>query len=156
MSRDGFWSFGAITRHSIVLVVAGFSYVAMGFSIEYIVPGGPRWLALVVARNVMSLDLWGYVFMTLGLLVALLAHWPNRARTWGYTILTGLSVAWSMFYFLGVFFVDQKGSNISLGFVWGLQGFVWWAISGLPDIAANGKGRMPLWIKKEDTPSHMS
>lgn len=154
MSRNGVWSFGAITRHSLVLVIAGLSYAAVGSSITYIIPGGPRWQALVVARNVMDLDKWGYLFIAVGILVALIAHWPNRARTWGYTILTGISVAWSMFYFLGAFFVPQVGGNISLGFVWGLQGFVWWAISGLPDIAANGKGRMPLWIKKENTPSH--
>lgn len=155
MSRNGYWSFGVITRHSLILVVAGLSYVAMGFSIEFIVPGNNRWQSLVIARNVMPLDCWGYVFMTSGFLVALLAHWPNRSRTWGYTILTGLAVGWSMMYFLGAFFIDRPGSNISFGFVWGLQGFVWWAISGLPDIAVNGKGRMPLWTCKESKVKHI-
>lgn len=154
MSIDKKWRFGVVTRHSLVLVVAGLSYVAVGSSINYIVTGGPRWQALVVARNVMSLDAWGYVFIISGFLVAIIAHWPSQARTWGYTILTGLAAAWSMFYLLGAFFGPQPGSNISIAFVWGLQAFVWWAISGLPDIATNGKGRMPLWTTKKKKSDH--
>lgn len=139
------WSFGKISRHSLILVVAGLSFVALGWSIQQYQPGGYRYQALSVAREVMSLSSWGYVFIALGLLVTIVAHWPNIGRVWGYTILTGLSLAWSMFYFLGAFSAAHLGDNLSSGIVWGLQAFVWWAISGLPDIN-QGMGRMPLWI----------
>lgn len=145
MSRNRNWNFGQVTRHSLVLVVTGLSFIAMGVSFRYYVSGTPRWEALVVARNVMSIDAWSWVFITAGSLVVVIAHWPDRARIWGYSILTGLSLAWSAFYFMGTFFADSPGSNLSTAFVWGLQAFVWWAISGLPDVTATRKGWMPLW-----------
>lgn len=144
----GNWSFSHITRHSIILVAAGLSFIAMGVSIRQYVPGGARWESLIVARNVMSLDWWGIVFIVTGAFVIMFAHWPHIARTWGYTILTGICGAWATFYLMGTIFADRPvAAGLSNAAVWGFQAFIWWSISGLPDVAADVKVRMPLWTR---------
>lgn len=143
------WVFSPVTRHSLILMVAGFTLIATGVSFHKYIPGAPRWEALVVARNVMTLDSWGKVFMGAGVLVVLLAHWKDLARIWGYSVLTGICVGWATFYFVGSFFAPDPVTNLSLGCVWAFQGFVWWAISGLPD-TTTWKVRMPLWVNKDE------
>lgn len=140
------FTFGHVTRHTVILVAAGLSFIAMGVSIREYLIDGPRYESLIIARNVMSLDYWGDVFIVAGVLVCIFAHWPHMARAWGYTILTGMCTAWAAFYLLGTLFADRPiAANISQAAVWGLQGLIWWAISGLPDVAATRKARMPLW-----------
>ncbi len=147
----GKFSFSHITRHSIILVAAGLSFVAMGLSIQNYIVGGPRYELLVVARNVMPLDWWGWMFILSGLTATIFAHWPHIARTWGYIILTGVSVAWAMFYIMGTVLVKTRFDGLSQGAFWLLQGFIWWSISGLPDVAKNGKLRMFPWIASRKT-----
>lgn len=131
------------TRHSLVLLVAGLAYIGIGSAYYYIIPGGPRWEALVVARHWMPLDIWASVFVLVGFMSIISSRWPPFADSWGYAVLTGLSSGWGAFYFAGVIFDDSPVSNLTGGFVWWLVAFMWWAISGLmnPDqvVIADGQ-----------------
>jgi hypothetical protein len=120
------------TRHSLVLVVAGTVYILTGFVWLNASTGGPTWSSLDLARNWLSLDGWGYVWITVGVVSMFSALWPPKVETWGYMALTGLAVAWGVFYILG--FYTEKDSSIGMlanGGAWLLVAFLWWAISGL-------------------------
>lgn len=131
------------TRHSLVLLVAGLAYVCIGIAYHYIIPGGPRWEALVVARHWIPLDAWATVFVIVGIMSIISSRWPPFADSWGYAVLTGLSSGWGAFYFAGVIFENTPMSNLTAGFVWWLVAFMWWAISGLinPDRAVIVNGQ---------------
>ena len=79
----------------------------------------------------MTYELWGFVFMTVGVLAIISSRWPPVSETWGYQALTGLSAGWAAFYLMGVLFHDSSPSNLSGFLSWGLIGFLWWAVSGL-------------------------
>lgn len=119
------------SRHSLVLLVAGWSCIAVGLGYHYVIPGGPRWLALVVARKLMPMDGWVIVWIAVGLLVILSARWPPMYEKWGYSVLTGLCTGWGAFHLLGMPFVEDWQSSFISVVVWSLLGFLWWAIAGL-------------------------
>jgi hypothetical protein len=125
-------------RHSLVLLMAGLSFVAMGISKFFYVPNGPRIQALVIAVEHMPIEAWGIVFISVGILVIISSRWPYHAAGWGYALLTGLSIGWSATYLLGVLLRDSSIGNLTLACYWGLLAFLWWSISGLlnPDRAA--------------------
>lgn len=131
------------TRHSLVLLVAGLAYIGIGITNHYIVPGGPRWEALVVARHWFPLDVWSGVFVLVGVMAMLSSRWPPFADAWGYAVLTGFSAGWGGFYVAGVIFENSPTSNLVGWILWWLIAFMWWAISGLinPDrvVIANGQ-----------------
>lgn len=131
-----YWGRRPWTRHSLVLVVAGWSFVALGVSIRFYTPGGPRWESLIVARNFMPLGGWSIVFILAGVAVMASAVWPRTSRMWGYMLLTGLSAGWAMIYLFGMFILPYNDlDHFSAFLIWALQAFVWWAISGLSDTA---------------------
>lgn len=140
---QGDWVLGKLSRHSLILVVAGFTFAAVGYSFKYYEPGTQRWAGVVLAREIMDLRWWSTLFIVAGLLTSLVAHWPSVGRIWGYTILAALSTVWAAVYALGILWGAPK-ANISTAIIWSSQAFVWWAISGLPDIS-QGKARMPKW-----------
>lgn len=118
------------SRHSVVLLVAGAAYSGVGLSYIASDKEIPR-KALSVAVSWMPIQAWGWVFLIVGVFAMASCRWPSRSHKWGYIILTGLSSGWGSFYFMGVIFVGNPVSNISLGFVWYLLAFMWWAVSGL-------------------------
>lgn len=118
-------------RHSLVLMVAGLVYVLIGLSFILTDPTPARTQALKYAISWLSMDGWGWIFIFSGLLSILSARWPPVSETWGYTVLTGLSAAWSGFYLMGIIFGHQPAANLSGVMSWGLIAFMWWAISGL-------------------------
>lgn len=118
-------------RHSLVLMVAGFVYVAIGISYIWAEPTPTREVALHFALQWISLEHWGVIFICAGLLAIISSRWPPVSETWGYTVLTGLSSAWSAFYLVGVLFWHSPPTNLSGVMSWGLIAFMWWAISGL-------------------------
>lgn len=126
-----FFGFRPWKRHSLVLMVAGLAYVFVGLS--YIIPDptNARQEALVIALKWASMDTWGTIFVACGLVTTLSSRWPPLAETWGYTVLTGSSAGLSATYLFGVMFFDSPANNLSGFMIWGLMGFVWWAISGL-------------------------
>lgn len=87
--------------------------------------------ALRFALNWIEYNHWGYVWILVGLLSIVSSRWPPISETWGYTVLTGQSAAWALFYAAGIVFNDAPMSTLSGVLSWGLIGFMWWAISGL-------------------------
>lgn len=122
-------------RHSLVLLVAGLVYIAIGQSLITTDLQPARAVALKFAFNWFGLDLapefWGWVFIVHGAAAIISARWPPISETWGYFLLTGLSAAWALFYLMGVLFGHSPPANISGTLSWGLIAFMWWAISGL-------------------------
>ena len=118
-------------RHSLVLAVAGTIYILIGISYLVSDPTPQRVAALHYALYVLPYNQWGWVFIVVGVLACVSSRWPPVSDTWGYQALTGQSVAWSAFYLFGVIFYDSSSSNYSAALLWGMLGFMWWAISGL-------------------------
>lgn len=125
------WGLRPWQRHSLVLTVAGISYFGTGLSYIFTTDYPARKKALVAARDWMPLYGWGYVFLLVGVLTLISSRWPAFAITWGYTTLTGLSILWCGFYLIGYLFRDAPATNFAGVLIWGLLGFLWWAISGL-------------------------
>lgn len=131
------------TRHSLVLLVAGLTYIGIGYAYLTSVAVSPeREVALEVILNVMTFQQWGVVFVLVGCFVLVASRWPPASEKWGYSLLTGLATAWASGYVLSILFASSPISNISGAFVWGLVAFLWWAISGLnspPRVVINGR-----------------
>lgn len=119
------------SRHSLVLMVAGLVFMAIGVSYVNTEPTLSRTVALHFALAWWGFETWGYIFILAGALAIVSARWPPISETWGYMVLTGLSGAWALFYLAGVLFHDSSPSNISGVLSWGLIAFMWWGISGL-------------------------
>lgn len=119
------------TRHSLVLLIAGLVYVCIGAVYIRTPVDSPTWHSLVSAREWLSLDGWGIVWVIVGFLSIISSKWPPVAEKWGYMALTALAAAWGAFYFLGVIFGPNTIGSSAVGLVWWLIGFMWWAISGL-------------------------
>jgi len=127
-----------IRTHSVVLVVAGLVYIAIGITYLTAEPTTDRLLALKYALNWLDYNDWGWVWILVGALSIVSSRWPPVSETWGYTVLTGQSAAWSLFYVTGVLFGNAPVSGVSGVLAWGLIGFMWWSISRLvnPEVLA--------------------
>lgn len=136
-------------RHSLVLLVAGFVFVAIGGSYLFAEPTESRLIALSVAISWMSLEKWGVVFVLCGALSIVSSRWPPISETWGYAVLTGLSAGWAAFYAMGVIFDESPAANLNGTLSWGLIAFMWWAISGLD----NPDPRRPEVVYERDDDS---
>lgn len=128
-------------RHSLVLVVAGFVFLAIGVSFIISDPTPSRIVALHYALQWWSFETWGSIFVLAGALAIVSARWPPVSETWGYTVLTGLSAGWAAFYLAGVLFYHAPLQNLSGFMSWGLIAFMWWAISGLINPPPKHRGR---------------
>lgn len=129
--RESWYGIRQWQRHSLVLLVAGVVYIAVGLSYALPEPTLARARALYYAGQVMSLEKWGWVFIAVGLLSIVSSRWPPFSETWGYTAMTGLATLWSGFYALSVIFEVVTVASLSGALVWALVGFLWWAIGGL-------------------------
>lgn len=118
-------------RHSLVLLVAGMVYILIGGGYAFSEPTPPRNVALHYALHYMGYQAWGAVFIFAGLLAVVSSRWPPISETWGYSVLTGLSTGWSLFFAAGFFFWKAPASVLNQSLIFGLLAFLWWAISGL-------------------------
>lgn len=127
------WGLRPWKRHSTILVVVGFMFVLAG--IQYIVakPSKAREEALYALTQFAPVQFWGGLFVLAGLSAMISTRWPPLAETWGYMVLTGLSSGWAATYLTGVIFFHAPTTNLSQVIIWGCLGFMWWAISGLPN-----------------------
>lgn len=140
MSRfDSYRGVRPFERHSLVLLVAGTVYIMIGGSMASNPPTTGSIEALHYALRVTEYDNWGLVFCFAGFLSIVSSRWPPVSETWGYTCMTGLSTAWSLFYAAGVLFHNAPTIFLVATLQWGLVAFLWWAISGLinPKIKAD-------------------
>lgn len=141
-----FWGLRPWKRHSLVLMVAGIMYIAIGVGYIFAPPSRVRDISLAVLLQVAPIIFWGTVFVIAGLLSILSAIWPPHAEKWGYMVLTGLSFGWGSAYLMGIVFAGSPWTNVNGFAVWGSIGFFLWAISGLqnPDktvvMSTNGSG----------------
>lgn len=127
-----------IRTHSMVLIVAGLVYVAIGISYLTAEPTPERLRALKFALVWLDYNHWGYVWVLVGILSIISSRWPPVSETWGYTVLTGQAAAWGLFYGTGIAFGSAPNSNVSGVLSWGLIAFMWWSISRLvnPEVQA--------------------
>lgn len=142
MKARSFWGFRAWKRHDLILSVAGVMYTLIGFAYIVAEPNPSRSISLQILVRLAPLDFWGGVFILAGVLSIISSRWPPASETWGYTVLTGISMGWGSTYLMGILFGDSPWTNINGFFIWGLLGFLWWAVSGLvnPDkiVVVNG------------------
>ena len=132
-------------RHDVILCVVGLLYMLVG--VYYIMTGmsRQRFDSLSILLQVAPMTFWGGVFVFAGMLAIISSRWPPFAETWGYVVLTSLSAGWAAAYLMSMLFAGAPYTNIIGAIVWGLYGFVWWAVSGLlnPDktAVANSEAR---------------
>lgn len=131
--RDKYLGLRPWTRHSTVLLVAGAFYFILG--LLYIL--GRNAVEAKSAAYLFSkwfdLNWLGSVWMFVGTLTIISTVWPPISKTWGYSIMTGLSAAWASFYAVDIVFMDGPVWQINGALMWGFIAFMWWAISGLVD-----------------------
>lgn len=123
-------------RHSLVLLVAGLMYILIGVSYITVPLTDGRAETLHVALDWWNIEVWGGIFIFAGLLAVVSSRWPPVSETWGYTVLTGLSTGWGMFYLMADILDYASAAAFSGFLVWSLLGFMWWAISGLTNPAS--------------------
>lgn len=126
------------SRHGLILVVAGFLYVLVGFQYMLAPPSAGRNSALKVILEIAPLQVWGGLFILAGLLSIVSSRWPPMSNAWGYMVLAGLSAGWAATHLTGILFFHAPGATSTQVILWGCLGFMWWAISGLlnPDKTA--------------------
>lgn len=130
-AKQHLWGFRAWKRHSLILTVAGFIYILIGAAYVLAAPNEAREVALQILLRIAPLHFWGGVFIFAGLLSIVSSKWPPLVETWGYMVLTGLSMGWGSTYLMGILFGNSPWVNINGCLLWSLLGFLWWAISGL-------------------------
>lgn len=119
-------------RHSLVLAIAGPVYIAVGWIYWSTDAPASRLESLRFAVNIMPLRAWGVLWMVVGVLALVSARWPPASKTWGYSAMSGIAWLWSGAYIVGVTLGNAAPTAmLSGGLVWGLVGFLWWAIAGL-------------------------
>ena len=118
-------------RHSQVLAVAGFVYLVFGVLLMTIPRTPAQRSSMRLALELLPMKVWAVPWIIVGLLALASTRWPPQSKTWGYTALSALAGAWASIYLLGVVFLGAPISTLSGTLVWGLVGFMWWAISGL-------------------------
>lgn len=130
ITRENLWSTRPFKRHGLVLTVAGISYILTGITYILAEPTENRKIALRIALEWFPIEFWGSVFIVVGASAIISSRWPKFSDSWGYALLTGLSLGWSATYLMGVIIEDSPISNLTGALNWGLLAFLWWAISG--------------------------
>lgn len=136
-SRIDWFSLKPWDRHSGILVVAGVAYMVIGGLYILDVQSQTQYEAMYYALRIMSFNAWGCGFILIGLTSILSARWPNWPKAWGYVVLTGWSSAWSMFFIAGALLTEARIVYFSMGALWALLAFLWWAVSGLVSPSKN-------------------
>lgn len=119
------------SRYSLVLLVGGLTYIAVGLSKMFNGISDAREEALVFALDILSIETWGAVFMLVGFAAAITAVWMPSYRVWGYLLLTGFSTAWGLFHIEGILLADANTEALSSSLLWCLTAFMWWALGSM-------------------------
>lgn len=130
-ANHALWGLRPWKRHGKILTGAGLVYALIGVVYIFAKANSNRELSLTVLLRLAPIQFWGSVFVLAGVLAIISSRWPPFADTWGYVVLTSLSVGWGSAYLMGMIFLKTPLTNISGFLVWSLLGFLWWGISGL-------------------------
>lgn len=125
------WRLRTWKRHDLILSVAGCMYAMIGVAYILADPTPGRVIPLQILLRIAPFHFWGWVFVAAGILSLISSRWPPSSETWGYVVLTGISTGWGSAYLMGILFAGAPWTNISGFLIWGMLGFLWWAISGL-------------------------
>lgn len=125
------WRLRTWKRHDLILVVAGAMYVMIGVAFLFADPSPARDISLVIILRIAPFAFWAWVFIVVGIVSIISAKWPPSKETWGYSVLTGFSTGWGSAYLMGILFGAAPWTNLNGFLIWGMLGFLWWAISGL-------------------------
>lgn len=136
--RKRYWGLRPWQRHDLILLVAGIIYILVGVAWVIAEPNHGREVALQILLSVAPMPFWGAVFIAVGTTCVVSARWPPVSETWGYVVLTSLSMGWGSAYLLGIVLGNSPWTNISGFLVWGLVSFMWWAVSGLKNPVRTG------------------
>jgi len=106
-------------------------YIMLGLT--YVIePSSPnRQVALQALLRIAPIEFWGGVFIFAGILAIISSRWPQVVETWGYVVLTGISMAWGTAFLTGIVFTDSPRANIAGFLIFSTFGFLWNRISGL-------------------------
>ncbi|WP_248582611.1 hypothetical protein [Nocardioides sp. InS609-2] len=118
-------------RHSLVLAVAGLVYILIGLVYILVPLTVDRSVALELALRVAPPQVWGGVWVIVGLLSLASTRWPPTSETWGYTSMSSLAALWAAIYALSMLFFGAPRTGVTAVAVWSLLAFMWWSISGL-------------------------
>lgn len=118
-------------KHARILIAAGLAYMGVGFTYVNAEPSKSREVALQFALQWFGIDVWGWIFVGIGLLAIVSSRWPPVTKKWGYVLLTGLSSGWAATYAAAVVTGRAPAGNLSGAFIWADFAFMWWIISGL-------------------------
>jgi hypothetical protein len=118
-------------RHSLILTISGSGYMLTGATYVLSSPTPSRKVALAVALRWFPLEVWGMLFILIGLMAIASSRWPRLSDSWGYAVLTAASAGWAATYAAGVLFEESPIGNLTGTVQWGLLAFLWWAIPGL-------------------------
>lgn len=117
-------------KNAMVLMVAGLCYASIGAAYFLGDLNNDKMLALTFATKWLPMEIWGVIFIVVGLIASISAVWPPVVISWGYSLLSGISAAWAGFFLLGIIFTHNDllyTINVAL---WTLLAFLWWAIGG--------------------------
>lgn len=119
------------TRHSLILMIAGLMYAAIGYA--FIVSPGyvGKDPSLKSALRLMTLDQWGLVYICCGVLAMISAFSSIGKKVWGYMVLTAISAAWAFLYVMSVVSGGAPKLTLLSSLLWLMLAFIWWAVSGL-------------------------
>lgn len=125
-------------RHSMVLAFAGSVYLLLGLLMVMLPMTDQRASSLVLVLRLAPIEFWGGVWILFGLLTLSSTRWPaESSETWGYTALAWLAGWWSAQFVVGVVLLGAPMTSLNGSLVYGLLGFLWWAISGLENPKEN-------------------
>jgi len=133
--KDHKWGLRPWRRHSLVVLVAGCTYIAIGVTYILTEPAESRQSSLALALHLMPLSGWGVMWIAVGILAVISSRWPPASETWGYSALSGLAAWWAACYAFSVL-MGAPNQSASGALLWGLVSFMWWGIAGLVNPAA--------------------
>lgn len=119
------------TRHDTILCIGGVMYILLGLSYIMTPPSRNLTIALQALLRIAPIQFWGGVFISAGVLALISSRWPPLVETWGYVVLTGISMAWGTAFLTGIVFTDSPRANIAGFLIFSTFAFLWNRISGL-------------------------
>lgn len=119
------------TRHSMVLLGAGAIYISIGVSYLTSGPLVKKAPSLKVALQVIPLEGWAAIYITVGLLAFLAAFLKFQYKVYGYMVLSALSCAWAFFYVMAILFEGAPKATWIVALIFTLLAYIWITVSGL-------------------------